>query len=103
MSLTLSSFRRGLGHFGLLFAKALGANVTAISHSDSKKEDAKKMGADRFIATHSGKEDDFAPYKRSLDLIICTTNDTSMPMLGYLSLLRPHGESLTHYAQGTTS
>lgn len=39
-----------------------------------------KMGADRFIATHSGKEDDFAPYKRSLDLIICTTNDVDMPV-----------------------
>ena len=65
----------GLGHFGLLFAKALGANVTAISHSESKKADAEKMGATRFIATHSGKDDDFAPYKRSLDLIICTTND----------------------------
>ncbi|BGP58581.1 hypothetical protein JCM8202_002343 [Rhodotorula sphaerocarpa] len=81
----------GLGHFGLMFAKALGANVTAISHSESKKADAEKMGASRFIATHSGKEDDFAPYKRSLDLIICTTNDTDMPILGYLSLLRPGG------------
>jgi len=81
----------GLGHFGLLFAKALGANVTAISHSESKKADAEKMGATRFIATHSGKDDDFAPYKRSLDLIICTTNDKDMPLLGYLSLLRPGG------------
>jgi len=81
----------GLGHFGLLWAKALGANVTAISHSESKKEDAEKMGATRFIATHSGKEDDFAPYKRSLDLIVCTTNDVNMPMAGYLSLLKPGG------------
>lgn len=81
----------GLGHFGLLFAAALGANVTAISHSESKKADAEKMGATRFIATHSGKEDDFAPYKRSLDLIICTTNDVNMPMSGYLSLLKPGG------------
>ncbi|BGP35901.1 hypothetical protein JCM10296v2_007753 [Rhodotorula toruloides] len=78
-------------HFGLLFAKALGANVTAISHSESKKAYAEKMGATRFIATHSGSDDDFAPYKRSLDLIICTTNDTSMPLMGYLSLLRPGG------------
>ncbi|GAA6023448.1 hypothetical protein JCM10207_004417 [Rhodosporidiobolus poonsookiae] len=82
----------GLGHFGLLFAKALGANVTAISHSESKKADAEKMGATNFIATHSGKEDDFKPYARSLDLIICTTNDTDMPLSGYLSLLRPRGK-----------
>ncbi|BGP20799.1 hypothetical protein JCM10213_008937 [Rhodosporidiobolus nylandii] len=82
----------GLGHFGLLFAKALGANVTAISHSDSKKADAEKMGATRFIATHSGKEEDFKPYARSLDLIIATSNDENMPLDGYLSLLRPGGK-----------
>lgn len=87
----------GLGHFGLLFAKALGANVTAISHSESKKADAEKMGATRFIATHSGKDDDFAPYKRSLDLIICTTNDKDMPLLGYLSLLRPGGNLIREF------
>jgi hypothetical protein len=55
--------------FGLLFAKALGANVTAISHSESKRADAEKMGATRFIATHGGGDDVFAPHKRSLDLM----------------------------------
>ncbi len=34
----------GLGHFAILFAKSLGANVTAISHSESKKEAAEKLG-----------------------------------------------------------
>ncbi|GAA5966089.1 hypothetical protein JCM3765_002601 [Sporobolomyces pararoseus] len=79
----------GLGHFGLLFAKALGANVTAISHSESKKADAEKMGADRFIATGSGKDEVFKPYARSLDLIICTANSADLNILGFLSLLRP--------------
>jgi alcohol dehydrogenase (NADP+) len=65
----------GLGHFALLFAKALGANVTAISHSERKKEDALALGASKFIATHSGGQQDFAPHARTLDLIICTTND----------------------------
>ncbi|KAG7529693.1 hypothetical protein FFLO_05499 [Filobasidium floriforme] len=82
----------GLGHFALLFAKALGANVTAISHSERKKEDAMKLGASKFIATHSGGEQDFAPHARSLDLIIATTNDPEMPLGGYLSLLRPDGK-----------
>ena len=42
----------GIGHFGILFAKALGADeVVAISRSASKKEDAMKLGADKFIAT----------------------------------------------------
>lgn len=49
------------------------------------------MGATRFIATHGGGDKDFAPYKRSLDLIIATTNDAKMPIAGYLSLLRPGG------------
>lgn len=69
----------------------MGANVTAISHSESKRGDAEKMGATRFIATHGGGDDVFAPHKRSLDLIVCTTNDAKMPIEGYLSLLRPGG------------
>ncbi|SGY39878.1 BQ5605_C003g02289 [Microbotryum silenes-dioicae] len=77
--------------FGLLFANALGANVTAISHSASKKADAEKMGASRFIESGDGSDKNFAPYKRSLDLIVATTNDDKMPILGYLSLLRPGG------------
>ena len=41
----------GLGHYAVLFAKALGAEVYVFSHSRSKEEDAKKMGADHFILT----------------------------------------------------
>lgn len=41
----------GLGHFGLLFAKALGAETWVISRTHSKEEDAMKMGADGFLAT----------------------------------------------------
>lgn len=67
-------------------AKALGANVTAISHSDSKKEDAMKMGATTFIATHGDDKNAFKPYKRSLDLIICTTSEC--PSLSYVHVNR---------------
>jgi alcohol dehydrogenase (NADP+) len=49
------------------------------------------MGATRFIATHTGGKEAFAPYARSLDLIVATTNDKDMPLNGYLSLLRPGG------------
>jgi len=81
----------GLGHFGVIFAKAMGANVSVISHSDSKKADAEKMGATTFIATGDGKADKFKPYARSLDLIISTNASHEMPLKGYLSLLRPGG------------
>lgn len=79
----------GLGHFGLLFAKAMGANVTAISHTSSKKADAEKMGATNFIAT--AEEGSFKKNASTLDLIIATTNDHKMPLNDYLSLLKPHG------------
>jgi alcohol dehydrogenase (NADP+) len=64
----------GLGHFALLFAKAMGANVTAITHSLSKDEDAKKMGASRVIHTGSDISEAIKGQERSLDLIICSSS-----------------------------
>jgi alcohol dehydrogenase (NADP+) len=58
----------GLGHYGILFAKAMGAEVTAISRSRDKEEDAKKLGADHYIAMSEGADD----HKNTLDLILCT-------------------------------
>jgi uncharacterized zinc-type alcohol dehydrogenase-like protein len=37
-----------LGHIGVKIAHALGAEVTVLSHSLKKQEEAKKMGADNF-------------------------------------------------------
>ena len=37
---------------GVKFAHAMGAKVTVISHSANKKDDALRLGADDFIATH---------------------------------------------------
>ncbi|KAJ9063431.1 hypothetical protein DSO57_1000024 [Entomophthora muscae] len=39
----------GLGHLAVKFASALGCEVTAISHSPSKKEESLKMGATHFM------------------------------------------------------
>lgn len=76
----------GLGHFGLLFARMLGASkVVAISRSDSKREDAKKLGADDLIAT--GKEGWDKDNANSLDLIVSTVSGSDMPLSGYLNLL----------------
>jgi alcohol dehydrogenase (NADP+) len=58
----------GLGHFGLIFAKALGAEVVAISHTESKKADAEKMGASKFISTSKGKSV-FKENARTMDFI----------------------------------
>ena len=58
----------GLGHFALLFAKALGAEVVAISTTESKKADAEKMGVSNFVATAKGKSV-FKEHARTLDFI----------------------------------
>jgi alcohol dehydrogenase (NADP+) len=81
----------GLGHFGILWAKALGCDkITAISRTSSKKEDALKMGADDFIATD--ESDDWAnKHSRSLDLIVCTVSSPKMPLEKYLKLLKTKG------------
>ena len=82
----------GLGHFGILYAKALGADkVVAISRSHAKREDAKKMGVDAFIATNDDK--DWATHHaRSLDLIVSTVSSPHMPLEQYLMLLRTNGQ-----------
>jgi uncharacterized zinc-type alcohol dehydrogenase-like protein len=45
----------GLGHMGVKIARALGADVTVLSHSKKKEEDAKRLGAQRFLVTSDPK------------------------------------------------
>jgi D-arabinose 1-dehydrogenase-like Zn-dependent alcohol dehydrogenase len=68
----------GIGHFGILFAKALGAQeVVAISRRDNKKADALQLGADRYIATED--EPNWAEKNaRSLDIIISTVSSANV-------------------------
>jgi alcohol dehydrogenase (NADP+) len=82
----------GLGHLGILFAKALGCDrVVAISRTSSKRKDAVEgLGADLFIATEEDKK--WArTYSRSLDLIICTVDSPKLPLSQYLRLLKVGG------------
>lgn len=65
----------GLGHFAVLFAAAMGANVTAITHSEKKVEDCKKLGASKVIITHGHVDDAVKGHERSLDLIVCASSE----------------------------
>ncbi|KAI5454536.1 alcohol dehydrogenase [Naganishia albida] len=79
----------GLGHYAVLFAIALGAEVTVFSHSERKKDDALKMGAKHFVTTTG----DFAKeHAMSLDLIICTASNASLPLNELISCLVPQGK-----------
>ncbi len=60
----------GLGHIGVKLAHALGAEVTVLSHSMRKQDDAKRLGADHFFATSDAQT--FTKLRRGFDLIIST-------------------------------
>lgn len=81
----------GLGHFGVLFAKALGADkVVGISRKADKRDDVLKLGADLYISTDEDKE--WAKHNaQTLDLIVCTVSSEKMPLNDYLSLLKTKG------------
>lgn len=84
----------GLGHFALLFAKALGADeVVAISRGSAKKADALELGADRYVAT--GEDEDWVnKMDRSLDLLVITGSSADMPVNKYMAVLKSGGTLL---------
>lgn len=78
----------GLGHMGVKFAKALGAHVTVFSHSPSKENDARKIGADDFIATKDPEA--LKTLSRSFNLILNTVS-ADLDINLYLNLLTLDG------------
>ncbi|ODV92925.1 hypothetical protein CANCADRAFT_95529 [Tortispora caseinolytica NRRL Y-17796] len=81
----------GIGHMTVLFAKALGAEVTAISRSRAKEQDAKKLGADHYCV--SSDESSLKQSNRTLDLIVNTTSSLSESDIStIMSLLKPRGK-----------
>jgi alcohol dehydrogenase (NADP+) len=86
----LIQYRGGLGHFGVLWSVAMGAETYVISHSASKKEDAMKMGAKGFLLTsEKGWADD---YKFKFDFIINTADATDkFDLSEYFSTLKING------------
>lgn len=78
----------GLGHMGVKIARALGADVTVLSHSEKKREDALKMGAHHFLSTHD--KENFTKYASHFDLIINTVS-AEINMNDYFELLKLDG------------
>ena len=78
----------GLGHIGVKIAHALGAEITVLSHSLKKQEDAKKMGAHKFYATSNPKT--FEKFGGYFDIIINTVS-TDLNLSQYLNLLKLDG------------
>ena len=78
----------GLGHMGLQFARAFGAEVTAFSTSKNKEEEARSLGAHHFVNTR-----ETGALKRlvgSFDFLLSTVN-ADQDWMGYIGALRPQG------------
>jgi uncharacterized zinc-type alcohol dehydrogenase-like protein len=78
----------GLGHMGVKLAKAMGAKVTVLSHSPSKREDALKLGADDFVVTKDAEA--FAQHAGRFSLILDTVS-AQHDYNAYLGLLKRDG------------
>ena len=60
----------GLGHMGIKIAHAMGAYVVAFTTSESKRADAKALGADEVVVSRNA--DEMAAHAKSLDFILNT-------------------------------
>ncbi|MBD9558510.1 NAD(P)-dependent alcohol dehydrogenase [Ensifer sp. ENS03] len=79
----------GLGHMGVKLAHAMGADVTVLSQTLSKKEDGLKLGADHYYATNDPET--FTALAGTFDLIICTVA-AETDWNAYLNLLKVDGD-----------
>ena len=80
----------GLGHLALKFAKAMSAEVSVFSQSESKREKSIEFGANYYINTSD--QNSFLIANSKLDLIIDTSPvNLSDQMDQILSCLKPNG------------
>ena len=78
----------GLGHMAVKLAHALGAEVTVLSQSLKKQEDAQRLGADHYYATSDPAT--FEQLAGTFDLIINTVS-ASIDVDAHLGLLAVDG------------
>ncbi|WP_206026357.1 NAD(P)-dependent alcohol dehydrogenase [Roseimicrobium sp. ORNL1] len=78
----------GLGHMAVQFLSKWGCEVFAFTSSDSKRDEAMKMGAHHVVSSRDAGQ--LKKIAGSLDFIISTVN-VSMPWDAILSSLAPRG------------
>lgn len=88
----------GLGHMAVKLAASFGAEVTMISHSPSKQQDAQKLGAHHFLLTKDA--DQVAQATGRFDFILDTVSaDHDYNM--YLGMLKRDGKMVCVGAPST--
>ena len=78
----------GLGHMGVKFARAFGAQVVVFTTSPSKKEDALRLGAHEVVVSRNA--DEMQKHAGSFDFILDTIA-ADHDINAYLNLLRRDG------------
>jgi uncharacterized zinc-type alcohol dehydrogenase-like protein len=78
----------GLGHMAVKIAKAMGAKVTVLSHSPSKRDDALRLGAEDLVATADEKV--FRKLGQRFDLLLDSVS-ARHDYNAYLNTLRRDG------------
>jgi uncharacterized zinc-type alcohol dehydrogenase-like protein len=78
----------GLGHMGIKLAHAMGAHVVAFTTSESKRQDAKALGADQVVVSRDANQ--MQAHINSFDLIL---NTVAAPhnLDDFLTLLKRDG------------
>ncbi|KAG9064244.1 hypothetical protein KI688_003432 [Linnemannia hyalina] len=80
----------GLGHLAIQWAAAFKADeVVAISTSDSKREEAKKLGATKFV--NSRNEEERKAARQSMDILLLTSNDKNTDWAELIEYVANHG------------
>jgi uncharacterized zinc-type alcohol dehydrogenase-like protein len=78
----------GLGHMGVKLAHAMGAHVVAFTTSESKREDARALGADEVVVSRNA--DEMAAHANSFDFILDTVA-ASHDLDAFTALLKRDG------------
>jgi uncharacterized zinc-type alcohol dehydrogenase-like protein len=78
----------GVGHIAVKLARAMGADVSVLSHSPKKRQDAYRLGAAHFYAAAEPRS--FGTLADSFDLILNTVS-SAFDVDVFLSLLRVGG------------
>ncbi|KAJ1662266.1 hypothetical protein IW140_005946 [Coemansia sp. RSA 1813] len=80
----------GLGHLAIQFAKALGAEVIALSHSSNKREQSLALGASKFVDISNKEEVDSV--RHSLNHLFVTSSAESNQYNEFISWMDFEGQ-----------